>query len=274
MDLNPNNGTPYGTAANKKNAKSSSSTSSNRIGLVHGVTRENWPLIARQFIGANGGFVLGLEAGEVQGVPIPQTPRQWGAWRAYFKKKGIPTTFMDAKAKATAENRTSVNPHCWTVPAEWPHMFDAEATVQEDHEAGNWFMRNWRPPNPQMADAAQRAITAAASRRWQDTRNATPQTFQPFPALWEAFHDEQHILQGHRFEVYEEASRKLAMYGKDDARKTLMGGYYTDRRKVEMPDVAEEPKGQFIDRDKLLEGYERDMAELNARAAKKVQAAE
>lgn len=237
------------------------------------ITPEAYTKLAGQHIRERGGFVLGLEEGECQGVKIPFTPRQWGAWRAYFKERGINTTFMDSKALATAANKLTVNPHCWTVPTEWPHEFDAEATVQGDHEAGNWFMRNWRPPNPVYADAAQRATTAAAARRWQDGRNGKPQAFQPFPALWKAFEDEPHILQGHRFEVYEEASRKLAMYGKEDARKTLMGGYYTDRRKVEMPDVAEEPKGQFIDRDKLLEGYERDMAELKARAAKKVQAA-
>jgi hypothetical protein len=122
--------------------------------------------VAGAFIGAYGGFVIGLEEGELQGVSIPQAPRQWGAWRAYFKKRGIKTTFMDAKVLATAANKLGVNPHCWTVPTEWPHMFDADATVQEDHEAGNLFMRNWRPPNPVMADAAQRAITAAKYKKW------------------------------------------------------------------------------------------------------------
>lgn len=274
MDLNPNTETQRGTGRTGKNAKSSSSTSSGRVGLVHGVTRDNWALIARQFIGVNGGYVLGLEAGECQGTPFEQAPRQWGAWRAYFKKKGIPTTFMDAKAKATAENKQSVNPHCWTVPAEWPHMFDAEATVQEDHEAGNLFMRNWRPPNPVMADAAQRAITAAAARKWRDSKNAKPQTFRPFPQLWQAFRDEEHILQGHRFEVYEEASRKLAMYGKEEARKTLTGGYYADRKRPDMPELPAEQKGQFIDTEQLLKDYEKDVAEYNARKSKHQQAAE
>lgn len=115
-----------------------------------------------------GGFVLGLAEGECQGETIPFTPRQWGAWRAYFKARGIKTTFMDAKAKATAENKLAKNPHCWTVPAEWPHEFDSEATVQGDHEAGNLFMRNWRPPNPVYADAAQRAITATKYKRWSE----------------------------------------------------------------------------------------------------------
>lgn len=174
---------------------------------------ETYRKLGKAWIEAKGGFVLGLAEGELQGVKIPFTPRQWGAWRAYFKERGIPTGFMDAKAKATAENKLTANPHCWTVPTEWPHEFDTEATVQRDHEAGNWFMRNWRPPSPVMADAAQRAIHAAKFKRWyeQSKRDTTPDM---------------------------------------------------------LPD---EPNGQFIDRDRLLEGYEKDMAELAARKAKTVQ---
>lgn len=173
---------------------------------------ETYKKLGGAWIATKGGFVLGLAEGELQGVKIPFTPRQWGAWRAYFKERGIPTSFMDAKAKLTAENKLTKNPHCWTVPTEWPHEFDTEATVQGDHEAGNWFMRNWRPPNPAYADAAQRAATAAAAKRWAK-----------------------------------------------------------DTMRPKMTDIpAEEPKGQFIDRDKLLEGYERDMAELAARKAKHV----
>ncbi|HLO79193.1 MAG TPA: hypothetical protein VK196_22270 [Magnetospirillum sp.] len=177
------------------------------------MTPEQYAKVGKAWIATKGGFVLGLAEGELQGVPIPQTPRQWGAWRAYFKERRIPTAFMDAKAKLTAENKLTKNPHCWTVPTEWPHEFDPEATVQGDHEAGNWFMRNWRPPSPVMADAAQRAITAAKFKRW-----------------------------------------------------------YEQTRRADAPDLPpEEPKGQFIDRDKLLEGYERDMAELAARKAKHVE---
>lgn len=132
----------------------------------YSMNAETFGKLGKAWIDTKGGFVLGLAEGECQGVKIPQTPRQWGAWRAYFKERGIKTGYMDAKAKATAESKAAVNPHCWTVPTEWPHEFDSEATVQGDHEAGNWFMRNWRPPNPVLADAAQRAITAAKYKRW------------------------------------------------------------------------------------------------------------
>lgn len=257
------------TTGRRKTSPSSPSTARN---LVRSVTADNWQAVAGAFIGAYGGVVLGLEAGECQGVAFGQSPRQWGAWRAYFKKRGIKTTFMDAKAKATAESKATVNPHCWTVPAEWPHMFDADATVQEDHEAGNLFMRNWRPPNLVMADAAQRAITAAAARRWNETTNSKPQSFRPFPKLWEAFKDEERILQGHRFEVYEEASRKLAMHGKEEARKVMTGGFY--KNKETLAELPKEEKGQFIDRDQLLKDYDKDMAELRARSNKFQEAAE
>lgn len=239
----------------------------------HRMNPETFLKLGRAWIDTKGGFVLGLAEGECQGVKIPFTPRQWGAWRAYFRERGIKTAFMDAKAKATAENKLAVNPHCWTVPTEWPHEFDTEATVQGDHEAGNWFMRNWRPPNPVMADAAQRAITAAKARRSFEQAGHRPgreQAFRPFPKLWEAFADEPGILQGHRFEVYSEASRRLATMGKEAARTVLTGGFYASRTADAPTNQPEEPKGQFIDRDKLLEGYERDMAEHAARKARNI----
>lgn len=48
-----------------------------------------------------------------------------------MSSKGIPTRFMDERGKAGK---------CWTVPAAWPHEFDADATVQDDHAAADWFM--------------------------------------------------------------------------------------------------------------------------------------
>lgn len=138
----------------------------NEVRKQYRMTPENYLKTGAAWIKERGGVVLGLEAGQCQGVEFGQSPRQWGAWRNYFKERGIKTTFMDAKLLATVQNRQTVNPHCYTVPTEWPHEFDAEATVQGDHEAGNWFMRNWRPADPVMADAVQRAITAAKYKKW------------------------------------------------------------------------------------------------------------
>lgn len=178
----------------------------NEIRKQHRINAETYKKLGGAMIKERGGFVLGLAEGECQGVAIPETPRQWGAWRAYFKERGIPTAFMDAKAKATAENKLSKNPHCWTVPTEWPHEFDSEATVQGDHETGNWFMRNWRPPNPVLADAARRATTAAAYRKWaQDTmRDKLPETPQ-LPDL--KFNDYDELLANYEKDMAAQRAR-------------------------------------------------------------------
>jgi hypothetical protein len=44
---------------------------------------------------------------------------------------------------------------------------------------------------------------------------------EPFPKLWKAFADEADLLQGQHFEQLNEASRSLAMFGKDAARDVL-----------------------------------------------------
>lgn len=174
----------------------------NEISRKFRIDAAGYTKLAGQRIRERGGFVLGLAEGECQGVEIPFTPRQWGAWRAYFKARGIRTTFMDSKAKATAENKLTKNPHCWTVPTEWPHEFDSEATVQGDHEAGNLFMRNWRPPNPVYADAAQRAITAAKYKRWSadlPKRNAT--AFQVPQEEPKSFIDKEQLLRDYETDM-------------------------------------------------------------------------
>lgn len=53
--------------------------------------------------------------------------RQWGAWRAYFKKIGRALHHFDRS-------------DYYTVPAAWPHLFDADATVQEDHAIADEYL--------------------------------------------------------------------------------------------------------------------------------------
>lgn len=53
--------------------------------------------------------------------------RQWGAWRAYLKAKGFNTALMERR-------------DYWTVPAPWPHMFDAEASIAADYVAGDTYL--------------------------------------------------------------------------------------------------------------------------------------
>ena len=51
---------------------------------------------------------------------------------------------------------------------------------------------------------------------------ATDRTpFRPFPKLWKEFGDEPWVLKGHTFETLAEASRSLAMFGKESARDVL-----------------------------------------------------
>lgn len=45
--------------------------------------------------------------------------------------------------------------------------------------------------------------------------------FRPYPKLWAEFKDEPWLMKGHAFEVLTEASRSLAMFGKDAARDVL-----------------------------------------------------
>jgi len=46
-------------------------------------------------------------------------------------------------------------------------------------------------------------------------------SFQPYPVLWKEFADEPWLLKGHLFEVLTEASRSLAMFGRESARDVL-----------------------------------------------------
>jgi len=115
--------------------------------LNHAITAENYQEIGSSFIRNNGGALISLADGFAGGVEYHASPREWGAWHAYLKERGIKTSFMKAQGQAGK---------CWTVPARWPHEFDSEATVQGDHAAADAFMRNYRPPKQEYADAAKR----------------------------------------------------------------------------------------------------------------------
>jgi hypothetical protein len=237
------------TASTRKTLPSSKSTERH---LVRNVTAENYQEVGSAFIGAYGGAIIALADGKSQGAEWTANPRQWGAWRAYLAARKIPIKFMDARGK---EGK------CWTVPAAWPHEFDGDATVQADQEAANWFMRNYRPERLDLAAAAKRAATVAAYRQslGKPHEYRGEQSFQPFPKLWEAFADETRLLQGHRFEVYEEASKRLATQGRDSARKVLLAGSAGLRRET-VPNAPAEPDLKYNNYAELLANYEKDAA--------------
>lgn len=93
------------------------------------VTRETYGRKGSEFIAQAGkGFAISQFKTTKAGVDIPATPKQWGAWRAYFIRIGYPCAWMDRQRVVT-------------VPAEWPHLFDANATVEQDKETAEDFYR-------------------------------------------------------------------------------------------------------------------------------------
>jgi hypothetical protein len=124
--------------------------------LAQNVTAENYLTKANLFLKIAGtGFLIALKDGVNQGTRYHLTAAQWGAWRAYYSERKISVKFMDVQGKAG---------NCWTVPAEWPHLFDLDASVQRDHEVGEWFKDNYRAESHHYADAATKAATVAAMR--------------------------------------------------------------------------------------------------------------
>ena len=114
--------------------------------LAHDVTADNYAEKARGFIAANGGkgFVIVQWPTHKASLELKPTLSQWGAWRAYFQVKKINMGWFEHRAY-------------YTVPAEWPHEFDAQATIASDVEHGEDFKREWlarskrdkaKPPAP------------------------------------------------------------------------------------------------------------------------------
>lgn len=95
--------------------------------MQHDISGENYLAKAIEHMKDNGGtgFVICRRDGAHKDYP-KGTPRQWGAWRAYYRRLGKKLAFFDSRAYHN-------------VPAEWPADFDAAATVQGDmHAADLW----------------------------------------------------------------------------------------------------------------------------------------
>jgi len=114
--------------AKNGNGNSPSSTGTSKPGLARAVTKDN--LIAKA-----GAFTSFHDDEWVTvGKPCSLTngedrTREFGAWMAYFNHLGMSTGWF--------EKRETI-----TVPARWPHMFDAEYEVQTDYAAaGVWVAR-------------------------------------------------------------------------------------------------------------------------------------
>jgi hypothetical protein len=134
---------------------------------VRGVTSENFVRLGKAFIAANGdkGFIIALRPypGWPAGEKFIPTPRQWGAWMVYWVR-------LEYKTKAMQERGYA------TTPSEWPHEFDAHATIQGDHLCADAFEREWR--NEREARAFQAAgvvkATSKALEKWRYERSSKP----------------------------------------------------------------------------------------------------
>ena len=126
--------------------------------LVSSVTKENWAILAEGFMADRGGtgFPLALARVRNKHGEYDATVRQWGAWLGYLKSRGIPAyRFMRTRSMET-DGATGEPSAVWTAPAEWPHLFDMDATVADDTDAAERFQRGYRPPSLKMADKVQR----------------------------------------------------------------------------------------------------------------------
>jgi hypothetical protein len=136
------------------------------------VNCDNWVYLREQFMDFNGGkgFFLTLKPRWVHGELQRSSIRQWGAWRAWFKSKKISTVWMDAVAKGAGKHGG------FSVPAEWPHMFDMQATLVGDHIAGNAFYDHYEPEIEfeQLPVEKRRAVVEAARMAFPIARRAIP----------------------------------------------------------------------------------------------------
>jgi hypothetical protein len=127
------------------------------MGLMRNVTAQNFEKLAELFMVSNGDTAFMV-------CPVPffvkeqhhgASAREFGAWYAYRKKKGLDAKLMISFAEQAKP---------WTVPTPWPHEFDAEATFASDEEAGQYFAAHFRrpiPPDPATKDQVERIMKSA-----------------------------------------------------------------------------------------------------------------
>lgn len=89
------------------------------VSAVRGITRETYSKLGSAYIAAGGGYVIACKPKTVKGEELVATPQQWNAWRNYFFEKVIKNVGMEERGY-------------YTVPAEWPHLFDAEWSMADD----------------------------------------------------------------------------------------------------------------------------------------------
>ncbi|WP_162918503.1 hypothetical protein [Taklimakanibacter deserti] len=108
-------------------AKARPQGTENRLKPWANVTGEAFWSMGKAFmLAAGGGFVIIRDLAWAT-HEFPHTPREWGAWMAYFRAKGIRTVTFEQKGKGT-------------VPAQWPHLFDANWQEKFDQHSADRYM--------------------------------------------------------------------------------------------------------------------------------------
>lgn len=103
--------------------------------LLRNITNENFEAMASAFSNLNDGIcsILSLEPWVHSGIEKPATIGPWMAWRDYRISKRLSIRFMDHMAKSNKR---------WTVPALWPHEFDADRSVADDMKIESHYRAN------------------------------------------------------------------------------------------------------------------------------------
>lgn len=98
---------------------------------VEGVNVNTYPSLAKAFMDSRGGkgFLIVERYRNIKGEVHHATVDEWGAWVAYFFRKGIKTHLMEQQGYRT-------------VPAQWPHEFDVDASPEHDYEAAQHHRKN------------------------------------------------------------------------------------------------------------------------------------
>jgi hypothetical protein len=106
------------------------------------------------------GYLIALADVTLRGVEYTRSLPQWGAWLAFFRRNRIKQPYM-------------LKTEVYMVPAEWPHLFTSDSTVQQDHDAGDRFAAQWKL-----------ALAKCAAREWgPDKEPPIPRTMAEAESL-------------------------------------------------------------------------------------------
>ena len=111
------------------------------MGLMRNVTKENYQKLAELFVSSNddAAYMVCPVPFMVDEVLNASTGPEFGAWRAYREKLGLKLGLMDEFAQKAKP---------WTVPAKWPHEFDAGRSSADDEMAGRYFVAHFKRLKP------------------------------------------------------------------------------------------------------------------------------